>query len=42
VSENLHELSPEKLKLREVVHIDIANDPVPTVLKTFSLSMMLS
>ena len=27
-SENLHELSPEKLKQREVVMIDIANDPV--------------
>jgi hypothetical protein len=28
LSENLHELPPEKLKHREVVHIDIANDPV--------------
>ena len=28
VSENLHELQPDKLKQREVVHIDIANDPV--------------
>lgn len=27
-SENVHELPPEKLKTREVVHIDIANDPV--------------
>jgi hypothetical protein len=27
-SDNLHELPPEKLKQREVVHIDIANDPV--------------
>jgi hypothetical protein len=26
--ENVHELPPEKLKNREVVHIDIANDPV--------------
>lgn len=25
---NVHELTPEKLKLREVVHIDIANDPI--------------
>lgn len=25
---NVHELPPEKLKMREVVHIDIANDPV--------------
>lgn len=24
----VHELPPEKIKLREVVHIDIANDPV--------------
>lgn len=24
----MHELSPDKLKQREVVHIDIANDPV--------------
>lgn len=23
-----HELTPEKLKQREVVHIDIANDPI--------------
>ncbi|XP_030373894.1 phosphatidylinositol transfer protein beta isoform isoform X2 [Scaptodrosophila lebanonensis] len=27
-SENVHELTPDKLKVREVVHIDIANDPV--------------
>jgi hypothetical protein len=27
-SENLHELSPEKLKQREIIHIDIANDPI--------------
>lgn len=27
-SENVHELPPEKLKNREVIHIDIANDPV--------------
>jgi len=26
--ENIHELPPEKLKEREVIHIDIANDPV--------------
>ncbi|XP_014214149.1 phosphatidylinositol transfer protein beta isoform isoform X2 [Copidosoma floridanum] len=26
--ENVHELPPDKLKTREVVHIDIANDPV--------------
>jgi len=26
--ENVHELPPEKLKMREVVRIDIANDPV--------------
>lgn len=26
----MHELPPEKLKNREVVHIDIANDPVTT------------
>uniref|UniRef100_A0A1B0G7Y9 Phosphatidylinositol transfer protein N-terminal domain-containing protein n=1 Tax=Glossina morsitans morsitans TaxID=37546 RepID=A0A1B0G7Y9_GLOMM len=26
--ENVHELPPEKLKIREVVHIDIAHDPV--------------
>jgi hypothetical protein len=26
----VHELPPEKLKNREVVHIDIANDPVTT------------
>ncbi|XP_055904267.1 phosphatidylinositol transfer protein alpha isoform isoform X1 [Eupeodes corollae] len=25
---NVHELPPEKLKVRDVVHIDIANDPV--------------
>ncbi|KAG8234848.1 hypothetical protein J437_LFUL014697 [Ladona fulva] len=25
---NVHELPPEKLKIRDVVHIDIANDPV--------------
>lgn len=24
----VHELTPDKLKVREVVHIDIANDPV--------------
>lgn len=24
----VHELPPEKLKNREVVHIDIANDPI--------------
>lgn len=24
----VHELGPEKLKVREVVHIDIANDPI--------------
>jgi hypothetical protein len=24
----VHELPPDKLKLREIVHIDIANDPV--------------
>lgn len=28
VSLQVHELPPEKLKQREVVHIDIANDPV--------------
>jgi hypothetical protein len=28
--QNVHELPPEKLKCREVVHIDIANDPVTT------------
>jgi hypothetical protein len=28
IQNNVHELSPEKLKQREVVHIDIANDPV--------------
>lgn len=28
VSENIHELPPEKLKMREVVMIDIANDPI--------------
>lgn len=28
VTENIHELSPDKLKIREVVMIDIANDPV--------------
>lgn len=27
-SVQVHELSPDKLKIREVVHIDIANDPV--------------
>ncbi|KAH8374717.1 hypothetical protein KR200_004413 [Drosophila serrata] len=27
-TENVHELTPDKLKMREVVHIDIANDPV--------------
>lgn len=26
----VHELSPEKLKTREVVYIDIANDPIPS------------
>lgn len=26
----MHELPPEKLKNRDVVHIDIANDPVTT------------
>ncbi|KAB0790876.1 hypothetical protein PPYR_14963 [Photinus pyralis] len=26
--ENVHELPPEKLKMRDVVHIDIANDPM--------------
>jgi hypothetical protein len=26
----VHELPPEKLKIRDVVHIDIANDPVTT------------
>ncbi|XP_031839766.1 phosphatidylinositol transfer protein vib isoform X1 [Nomia melanderi] len=25
---NVHELPPDKLKIREVVHIDIANDPI--------------
>ncbi|CAO1406850.1 unnamed protein product [Diamesa serratosioi] len=25
---NVHELTPEKLKTREIVHIDIANDPI--------------
>ncbi|XP_039297700.1 phosphatidylinositol transfer protein alpha isoform isoform X2 [Nilaparvata lugens] len=29
-SNNVHELPPEKLKQREVVHIDIGNDPVST------------
>jgi hypothetical protein len=24
----VHELGPEKLKIREIVNIDIANDPV--------------
>lgn len=24
----VHELTPDKLKMREIVHIDIANDPV--------------
>lgn len=24
----VHELPPEKLKTREVIHIDIANDPI--------------
>ncbi|XP_067144292.1 phosphatidylinositol transfer protein alpha isoform [Centruroides vittatus] len=28
--ENVHELIPEKLKQREIVYIDIANDPVET------------
>ncbi|CAH0685778.1 unnamed protein product [Chilo suppressalis] len=27
---NVHELPPEKLKIREVVNIDIANDPLPS------------
>jgi hypothetical protein len=26
----VHELSPEQLQQREVVNIDIANDPVPS------------
>ena len=26
--QNVHELSADKLKIREVVHIDIANDPI--------------
>lgn len=26
--ENVHELTPEELKKREVIYIDIANDPV--------------
>lgn len=30
LQDNVHELPPEKLKIREVVHIDIANDPVTT------------
>ncbi|XP_046963715.1 phosphatidylinositol transfer protein alpha isoform [Vanessa cardui] len=28
--QNVHELPPEKLKTREVVNIDIANDPLPS------------
>jgi len=28
MQQNVHELPPEKLKTREVVHIDIANDPI--------------
>lgn len=24
----VHELTPDKLKMRDIVHIDIANDPV--------------
>ncbi|XP_069684079.1 phosphatidylinositol transfer protein alpha isoform isoform X1 [Periplaneta americana] len=28
MQQNVHELPPEKLKHREIVHIDIANDPV--------------
>ncbi|XP_077302137.1 phosphatidylinositol transfer protein vib [Arctopsyche grandis] len=28
--DNVHELPPEKLKNREVVYIDIANDPIPS------------
>lgn len=27
--ENIHDLPPEKLRQREVIHIDIANDSVP-------------
>ncbi|CAG9104049.1 unnamed protein product [Plutella xylostella] len=27
---NVHELPPEKLKIREVINIDIANDPLPS------------
>lgn len=30
IQNNVHELSPEKLKTRDVVHIDIANDTVST------------
>ena len=26
--DNVHELTPEELKKREVIYIDIANDPV--------------
>lgn len=28
IRQKAHELTPEKLKQRDVVHIDIANDPV--------------
>ncbi|KAF9577563.1 hypothetical protein BGW38_007144 [Lunasporangiospora selenospora] len=34
--ENAHNLSPEKLKLREVVTIDVANDPKSYYLQTFN------
>merc|ERR1712136_300747 len=38
VTENIHELSPDKLKIREVVMIDIANDPVlPAEFKWFGV-----
>lgn len=32
--ENVHQLPPEQLKQREVVWIDIANDPSPVKLST--------
>lgn len=35
--QNIHQLPPEKLKLREVVPIDIANDQVSTKVRTFPL-----
>ena len=39
-TENIHQLPPEKLKMRDVIHIDIANDPVSNKVSCLRLLLL--